>query len=405
MESRFHALGLRARIIIALAVVLTLFIVLTELSVSQLVRVAMERQSISDGTGEEGSKKALERMERRVPKLQNLILFYMVTGAVVALVLGTWALTRLVVRPLSRVTQAVERIADGKLDTKVPIEGASDLIDLGVAFNRMTVTIRDQQRELESRLDQLEQSSNDLRETQDRLIRAARLASVGTLAAGVAHEIGNPLAGVLGLLDAIEGETDQEQLRRYRDLMRKEIQRIDRIIDELLLYARPSRTDTSEKPSSTVERVVEHVRSLLGTQKLFDNIEIKTETKGGPWVVAISSDNLTQILVNLSLNSAQAMEGKGTIVIGAERVTGWRPTLGAILRDAVRIRFSDDGPGIAPEHAGSIFDPFFSTKGLGQGTGLGLAICQSICERAGGEIVLDLDGCSGSCFVITVPLA
>jgi signal transduction histidine kinase len=299
----------------------------------------------------------------------------------------------------------VERVAQGSLDTEVPLGGARELIDLGRSFNRMTATLREQQDELKVRLVQLERSSQELKAVQDKLIRAAKLASVGTLAAGVAHEIGNPLAGLLGLIDALEGEQDQEQVRHYKELMRRDIERIDRTIADLLHFARLPRSGDTEPASADLISVLKHVRSLLGAQKLFDRVEFETTLSQKPWRVAIVQDDLTQLLVNLLLNAAQAMKGQGVIQVGAEKVCNWRPQLGVVMRDAVQITVTDNGPGVPQENQKQIFDPFFttSTRGAGQGTGLGLAICQSIVERAGGEILLDPDYSEGARFVLVLP--
>jgi len=405
--ARLPALGLRARIVIALAVTMTLFIVLTEITVSQLVRVAMLRHGDPaaevDGDPDRGA--AAAATEDELTRLRQLVLFYMVTGAIVALLLGSIAITRLVVRPLSRVTRAVEDVSEGRLDTQVPIEGSGELIRLGVSFNRMTRTLRDQRQELERQLIELKRFSDDLKSAQDRLIRAAKLASVGTLAAGVAHEIGNPLAGVLGLLEALEGEGDPARAESYREMIRKEVQRIDRIIGELLAYARPAKQEAEGPARSVVQDVLDHVRSLLGAQKLFDRVEIAVALGDEPLAVGVSRDDLTQLLVNLLLNAAQAMEGKGRIEVAAERIAEWRPAMAVVGRPAVRLTVTDDGPGIGDDIADRIFDPFFTQRESGQGSGLGLAICQSICDRGGAEIAVDRRHEGGARFVITLPAA
>jgi two-component system, NtrC family, sensor kinase len=398
------ALGLRTKILISLAVVMTLFIVLTEVSVSRLVRVSVTRQSEASAQGEasDDALKAVERVEGELENLRKLILFYMITGALVALLLGYFAVSRTVVRPLARVTRAVERVASGDLEAKVPISGSGEIIDLGLNFNRMTRTLRDQRQELDEQMDALRKSSIDLRETQDRLIRAAKLASVGTLAAGVAHEIGNPIAGVLGLLDALEGEVDSEQAIKYRALVKKEIVRIDKIIEELLAYARPARSGSTGEGRCAPEKTMEHVKSLLGAQRLFDKIDLVADMETD-LEVAMSPDDMTQLMVNLLLNAGQAMEGKGVVKITAEKIDGWRPALSVVARSAVRITVTDDGEGIDPEIADRIFDPFFTMRESSVGSGLGLAICQSICDRAGAEITVDREFTQGARFIITVP--
>ena len=399
------ALGLRTKILISLAVVMTLFIVLTEVSVSRLVRVSVTRQSEASAQGEAGDDalKAVERVEEELENLRKLILFYMITGALIALLLGYFAVSRTVVRPLARVTRAVERVASGDLEAKVPISGSGEIIDLGLNFNRMTRTLRDQRQELDEQMDALRKSSIDLRETQDRLIRAAKLASVGTLAAGVAHEIGNPIAGVLGLLDALEGEVDSEQSIKYRALVKKEIVRIDKIIEELLAYARPARSGLTGEGRCAPEKTMEHVKSLLGAQRLFDKIDLVADLETD-LEVAMSPDDMTQLMVNLLLNAGQAMEGKGVVKITAENIDGWRPALSVVARSAVRITVTDDGSGIDPKIVDRIFDPFFTMRESSVGSGLGLAICQSICDRAGAEIAVDREFTQGARFIITIPV-
>jgi two-component system NtrC family sensor kinase len=121
--------------------------------------------------------------------------------------------------------------------------------------------------------------------------------------------------------------------------------------------------------------------------------------------VAMSRDDLTQLLVNLLLNAAQAMGGKGAIAIGAETIDGWRPTMGVVERRAFRLSVADDGPGVPAQFADRIFDPFFTTKTEGRGAGLGLAICQSICDRVGAEITLDRERDRGARFIVSIPVA
>lgn len=396
--SRPFAIGLTARIVLSLAIVMTLFIVLTEVTVSRLVGVSVSRSAA--GVSQQGEEaQSAEEVSAEIQRLRKFILFYMITGAVIAIALGALAIARTVVRPLAKVTRAVERVAQGDLDTEVPIGGSGELIELGANFNRMTRTLREQRRELGEQLEELRLSSVDLKEAQDSLIRAAKLASVGTLAAGVAHEIGNPIAGVLGLLEAIEDEPDEKRRTEYLSLIRKEVGRIDRTISELLAYARPAGDGIGGGSTDPIQ-VIEHVRSLLGATKIFDSVEVAVDVEEG-LSIATERDELTQLLVNLLLNAAQAMDGVGSVSIRGESVRGWRPPLAVVERPGVRLIVTDDGPGVDPELADRIFDPFFSRREAG--TGLGLAICQSICERAGGEIRLLPGGEGGAAFEITLP--
>lgn len=427
--------GLRARIVLALAVVFALFILATELSISELVRVSMVRQSDSldktdpsisstnrmaghSDSSDKSDKAALS--ERPTGQgfvgLRRLILFYMVFGASIALLLGYVFVSRLVVRPLSQITQAVEKVAGGQLETQVPIQGSGELVRLGISFNSMTTKLREQRDELRTRLAELETSSRDLRASsrdlraaQDGLIRSAKLASVGTLAAGVAHEIGNPLAGIIGLLDALEqGSTsehglDQKTEEKYRNLMRRELHRIDKIISDLLVYARPGQeTVRQQDDTAPLKDILEHVRALLKAQKIFDKIQIIENIPDPSPTAKIARGDLTQIFINLFLNAAQAMGGEGQIEIRVALKKGRGTDSTDSERERVHISVKDTGPGIAAELESRIFEPFFSRRPKGDGVGLGLAICQSICEKAGGEIHLRPQSTSGAEFEIVL---
>lgn len=374
------SLGLRARITIALALVLGAFILVTEVSISRVMEL-----SLGAAVAHPGVHESLLRGRR-------LVLFYLSLGAATTLAVGSLLLWRLVVQPLQRITRAVESVAAGDLKVRAPSQGAKELLELGGAFNHMAQTLLSQRQEIEQRIDQLERSRADLATAQDRLIRAARLASVGTLAAGVAHEIGNPLAGLLGLLDALDLEKDEKTAKRYRELMGHELRRIDSTIAGLLAYARPAPQLDEDRPSCLVEEVLDHVLTLLGAQRVFSEVQVKIRSDRSEHKVLVPRDDLTQLLVNLLLNAAQAMDGRGNIQVDLEDA-----------QEVVRLAVQDSGPGVAMEHADQIFDPFFTTKPLGKGSGLGLAICHGICERFGGDISLDKQLHEGARFVIELP--
>ncbi len=386
------AIGLRVRIAVGLAAVMALFIVLTEVTIAKVMHVAVMRHSECGSTGyaqdAQGPSRQNQEVASHLESARRLVRFYLIFGAVVSVLLGALIVTRLVVRPVERVTGAVERVARGDLHARVPLAGSAELIRLARAFNAMTDQLARQRRELSERLAQLAASRQELEAAQDRLIRAAKLASIGTLAAGVAHEIGNPLTGVLGLFEALETEGNPGKVRAYRELIKKELRRIDRTIADLLTYARPrSGLDGARAAAADLEKVCAAAATLVRAQKLFGDIELEVGGELGV-CVAMRPDDLTQLLINLLLNAAQAMEGRGRIRIAAQRQS-FKFRDGTGPKNALRLAVEDDGPGIPEEHRETIFDPFFTTKQPGEGTGLGLAICQSLCERAGAEISLD----------------
>lgn len=391
--------GLQTRIGLLLAAVLAVFIILTEVTISRLTQVAMTRQAwVVHDSDVPASNQALESVTQDLVKLRKAVLFYLIAGAVLVLIVSGFAIHRAVIRPLRQLNAALDRVAHGRLEVHIPSQGAFELREIGHAFNRMTQTIQANERSLSRHLKELEASSNELANAQDRLIRAAKLASVGTLAAGIAHEIGNPLAGILGLLEALE-RGDREHEAEYISLMKQELERIDRIISKLLSYARMPHSDVPAV--SSVKSVLDAIGPLLKAQKAFDNVALVYDEIEDSRV-GISKDDLMQILLNLALNAAEAMAGEGRVDIETESVDAWK-TPGGLEILALKIHVTDNGPGISDADISRIFDPFFTKKSKQQGTGLGLSICQNLCDRVGGEIVFDPVYKSGTRFTVTLP--
>lgn len=392
--------GLRFRMIAALAGIFVLFIVLTEVSVTKLTRAVMTRHAETAAL-EDG---AADTLEQDLLRLRKPVLFYLVTGAVTALFLAFFAVHRLAVRPLRRLSAALEKVGKGRLDTTVPISGGRETAEIGLAFNQMTAQLKAQQKELENRLARIEQSARELSTAQDSLVRSAKLASVGTLAAGVAHEIGNPLTGLLGLVESMEEGVAPKDEAKFLALMKSEILRIDRIIRELLSYARAPENDPRAPRHSNFFEVLSNVRSLLLSQSVFDKIQWDVPTETPSIVLALPPDDLTQVLINLFLNAARAMNGNGRISVDLTLLGEWKKTPDARPSSALRIDISNNGPSIPPADAKQIFDPFFTTNKTGKGSGLGLSVCQNLCDKAGGDISLDSAFTEGARFTVTLPV-
>ena len=304
-----------------------------------------------------------------------VLLLLALADALLVTGLGLFVLTQLVVRPLGQLRRATAAMAAGELEPRIAEDGPKEFAALASAFNQMTVSLANQR---------------------EQIIRTEKLASVGQLAAGVAHEIGNPLAAILGYVDILrseaagKGELPVAERQDALDRVKAETQRIHRIIRELLEFSRPSH----EEPVATDPlRVVQSAQALLAPQSRFREVRVVT-AGGDSWPQAmVSPGRLAQVLVNLLLNAADAMGGKGTIVVACEAAG-----------DKVALSIADEGPGVAPENRRKIFDPFFTTKPVGQGTGLGLSVSRSIVESFGGtlELVPFVAG-QGAKFVLSLP--
>ena len=391
--NRTLSFGLIGRIVMALSTVFALLILLNDLTVSSVLHMWLQQ---SDGPS---------RTDIAFSHLRKPILIYSITAAAVSLLVASVAIHRIVVRPIRHITRALDDVAHGNPNVRVNVGGATELILMGANFNRMIETIQHQKNNLETQLATLAETSQHLKNTQDDLIRSARLASVGTLASGVAHEIGNPIAGILGLLDALDGESDSETARSYRALIRKEIERIDKTIRDLLNYARPTRSN--RPPQASLSGVLAHVKRLVEMQKNFSHIALEyqlppalvassEDTANAPLLLAIPEDDLTAVFVNLFLNAAQAISGKGLIRVYCKLHENEK---------TVAIHVVDNGPGIDIAVADRIFDPFFTNRTAGGGTGLGLAICMSLCERNHSRIELLHPADPGAHFRLIIPLS
>lgn len=311
------------------------------------------------------------------------VLFWVLMGfnALVLVLFVGYVVTRYVIRPVERIQQAALQLAGGDLQSRVEPEGAMELSSLGASFNAMTSSLREQIR-------RVEHQREELVATREQVVRSEKLASVGRLAAGVAHEVGNPLQVIIGFTELmLRGGLDDEELRDFQQRVLNETQRIHRIVRELLDYARPV-DDAVERVD--LAAVVEQAVQLVGPQKQLRQVEIERLGLEALPAVAANIQRLVQVVVNLLFNAADAIAdggGQGRVVIDGRVVASSRSAPRA-EGETVELRVSNDGPPIPVEDRGQIFDPFFTTKDPGKGTGLGLSVAQSIIESYGGTLRL-----------------
>ncbi len=309
---------------------------------------------------------------------RHTILYVAGAGAVAICAALLFALTLFVQRPMVELQEKIERVGEGNLNVKVSFDGRNDEIgDLGRNFNRMVEQLRESREEIQH-----------LHETQ--MSRAEHLATLGELATGLAHEIRNPLAGIAGVIEIIGRDLPSTSPARsvVKDV-RQEIAQINHIITDLLQTARPH---PPEIRRSDLNTTVEHSVMLARQQALSKPIKIELRKDAALPEVEHDSDQIHQVLLNLLLNSIQAIEGQGTITV----------TIGDEGGDAV-IAVSDTGRGIPAEHLPNIFRPFYTTKG--NGTGLGLSLAKRIVEEHDGRIEVESSAAKGTKFVVLLPIS
>jgi len=233
----------------------------------------------------------------------------------------------------------------------------------------------------------------ELERTQRQLVQAEKIASMGRLAAGVAHEINNPLAGVLIYADMLMKEIkDNEQWRQDLGEIINQTLRCKQIVSRLLEFSRQS---LEERVVFDVNEVIGHCVELLGRQALFHNIEIIKNLDSALPQILGNRGELEQVFTNLMINAVDAMDGRGKLTINSHS---------DLKAEQVVLQFADTGPGISPAIKDQIFEPFFTTKPPGKGTGLGLSVVYGVIQRHGGDIQVESPRGGGATFIIRLPL-
>jgi signal transduction histidine kinase len=341
------------------------------------------------------------------PRLVALAILAVDAGIFIAF--GASLLRGRVVLPLRRLAAAARALADGDLDVRAPVGGARETAELAEAFNEMTAALAARTEELEKAVAGLRGANRELHEVQAGLARAERLAAVGRLAAGVAHEVGNPMGALLAFLDLAGRDPGlSEGSRVHLTRAAAQVERVRKILRQMLDFSRPGR---HARVSFELGAVMEETASLLRAQ--VHEVEIEARQEGAPPPALGDPSAVAQILLNLGLNAADAVAGvpgpRIAFVLRAAvlHVRAEDEEHGAGHRrhaDAVECLVSDNGVGIADEDRERIFDPFFTTKEPGKGTGLGLSNALRLAEEIGGTLELALQG-SGTCFVLRLPAA
>jgi len=343
--------------------------------------------------GRAGLVVSLADEKNRIQRSRQLFLSYFALDFILLLGIGSYILSRIVVRPVDRLLSATEKITGGYYGSRVVVSGPMELARLAESFNIMSDTLRLKEEEVISHVRAIEEANRELKQAREEAVRSEKMASVGLLAAGTAHEIGTPLASVIGYAEILASELEHDPLQAdYLARIMESCGRIDRIVRGLLEYARPK--EPAVEDLDTASLIIETIE-LLKHQGQMKKCRVEIISESELPLVTLDPYQLQQVLINLLMNAADAMEGGGQICISLRYIQ---------LDDAVQIDITDTGSGILPENICRIFDPFFTTKEPGRGTGLGLAIAARIIEGFGGRILVKSNPGDGSCFSLLLPV-
>ena len=311
---------------------------------------------------------------------QGRLVLALACSTALAAALVAWLVAHLVARPMRRLSATASRVGAGDLTARSGVVTGDEVGELAAQFDEMVQQLADGQQAVER--------------AHRAMVRSERMAVMGTVAAGVAHEIGNPLHAARQFAEALEENPDAGE--RYLPLVQEALGRIDKVIAQMMAYSRErqmqlGRTDIGEVVGKAVD--------FAGYDRRWKDVALQTTIQPEIPPAHADPDVLGQVLVNLLVNALDAVEPGGTVRVVA--AAGATPGRGA----GVTIAVEDDGPGVPPELRDRVFEPFFTSKAAGHGTGLGLSVSQELMAAQGGRLDLVERQGPGAVFRLWLPAA
>jgi signal transduction histidine kinase len=346
----------------------------------------------------------LDTVRHTLRHIQHVLLIYILVNTVILTLLGIFWLNKLTVKPIQRLVRRAEEYRESEDAVFLPDTEDNEFSKLSNALNSMLMQISGDKVKLQASVASLEKAKHDLERAQLDLVRAEKLASVGRLSAGIAHEIGNPIGIIKGYLELLKDHRlSIEEQAEFVGRTETEVERINAIIRQLLDFARPS---DAEQAVVGVHAILLELEEVCRCQPLFTGLKFTLDLGADNDQIMADGRQLRQVFLNLILNAADAFDGLDSP--GENRLT-IRTSLAANTSPKSNpwlvVEFIDNGTGIPDDNLEYIFDPFYTTKEPGRGTGLGLAVSFTIIEGFAGTLQAMANEWHGTTMRIRLPLA
>lgn len=341
---------------------------------------------------------SLDPIYETLRQSEKIVLLYILLDAIVLAVAGIYLISRIVVTPIHRLLKMSEEYKEGDILPPVSEISKNEIGRLTLSLSNMLKRLDDNKNELEAHIKKLENANEELQKAQTEIIRSEKLASVGRLAAGIAHEIGNPLGIILGYLEIIKkGESDKGNESDFLNRIETEISRINVIIKQLLEFSRPA---SGIPEQISIHELLEQTIEMIKPHPMMEGIEIELELATGRNIIRTDPNQLQQVFVNILINAADVF-AEGGVPKDLDKKLVIKSHL---TSKDIEIRFTDNGAGIPLEQLDHIFDPFYTTKDPGKGTGLGLSVSYRIIEGLNGKILAESEPGQGTTIVVRLPI-
>ncbi len=354
-------------------------------------------------TGAVGMIHPLQKGATVIHNVQKIFFAYLAINVLIFATIGFTRLIHLVVRPIQRLALLADSRTDQDDSSFFPGERWGEFTQLSLSLNRLITRIDGDKQELRSTVKRLKRANDELQQNREEMIRTEKLAAVGRLAAGLAHEIGNPLGIIQGYIDLLAGTSLGDQERKlFSERAIQELTRINSLIRNLLDFSRSP--VKSEVRLVNIHDLLTDLLETVTIRKTSMEIRYETEFNARQTAVLIDSDGLRQVFLNCILNAIDAIEEQqeknhGCINIRTENIE---------TKDKecfIVISLLDDGAGISEENIDAVFDPFFTTKEVGKGTGLGLSVAHNLINKSGGHLSVSSVLHEGTTIRVKLPIA